>query len=99
MLLPLVGLAIPLVKLMPPLYRWQIRRRLLRMYSDLERLDPVKQEVHSAAELQRRLTELERIDHESTLIAVPKGYTDDVYKLRRDIDLVRRRLEANSGQA
>jgi len=94
MLLPLIGLAIPLVKLMPPAYRWRIRRRLLRMYDDLERLDPVKKKVQDDADLGYRMQELDRIDHESALIAVPKGYTDDVYKLRRDIDLVRRRLNA-----
>jgi TRAP transporter TAXI family solute receptor len=94
MLLPLIGLAIPLVKLMPPAYRWRIRRRLLRMYEDLEQLDPVKTKVQDDADLGDRMQELDRIDHESALIAVPRGYTDDVYKLRRDIDLVRRRLNA-----
>ena len=39
MLLPMIGLAIPLMKLVPPAYRWQIRRRLLRLYRELEQID------------------------------------------------------------
>ena len=92
MLLPLIGLAIPLVKLVPPAYRWQIRRRLLRLYAELERIHPLRNPLHDDADLAERLERLERLDIDSVIESVPKGYTDDVYKLRRDIDLVRRRL-------
>ena len=48
--------------------------------------------LHDDADLAERLERLERLDIDSVIESVPKGYTDDVYKLRRDIDLVRRRL-------
>jgi len=92
MLLPLIGLAIPLMKLVPPAYRWQIRRRLLRLYAELERINPLRNAVQDDEDLAARLERLDRLDNESVIQSVPKGYTDDVYKLRRDIDLVRRRL-------
>jgi TRAP transporter TAXI family solute receptor len=95
MLLPLIGLAIPLGKLLPPAYRWRIRRRLLRFYAELESIDPLVSPVQNAADLSDRLTRLEQLDVGSVIGAVPKAYIDDVYKLRRDIDLVRRRLNTN----
>ena len=92
MLLPLIGLAIPLMKLVPPAYRWQIRRRLLRLYAELERINPLRNPIQDDEDLTARLEKLDRLDNDSVIESVPKGYTDDVYKLRRDIDLVRRRL-------
>jgi TRAP transporter TAXI family solute receptor len=92
MLFPVIGLAIPLMKLIPPAYRWQIRRRLLRLYSELEQVDPYGNAVRDAEDLAERLQQLEKLDNDSIIASVPREYTDDVYKLRRDIDLVRRRL-------
>jgi len=93
MLLPLIGLAIPLFKLVPPAYRWRIRRRLLRLYAELEQIDPLMNPVQNDADLAERLQQLEQLDTGSVIGSVPKTYTDDIYKLRRDIDLVRRRLQ------
>ena len=41
---------------------------------------------------EQRLGQLRQLDDESAREIVPRAYMDDVYKLRRDIDLVRRRL-------
>ena len=97
MLLPLIGLAIPLMKLVPPAYRWQIRRRILRLYAQLEQIDPLNNSLQDDEDLAGRLQRLESLDNSSVIGSVPKAYTDDVYKLRRDIDLVRRRLLSASG--
>jgi hypothetical protein len=82
MLLPLIGLAIPLMKLVPPAYRWRIRRRLLRLYGELEQLDPLVNPVRNDDDLAARLKSLDRLDSGSVIKLVPKSYTDDVYKLR-----------------
>ena len=97
MLLPVIGLAIPLVKLLPPAYRWRIRKRLLRLYAELEQIDPQTNPVQGSADLAARLERLNQLDSGSVLGSVPKSYTDDIYKLRRDIDLVRRRLDPRQG--
>jgi TRAP transporter TAXI family solute receptor len=93
MLLPLIGLAIPLVKLLPPAYRWRIRKRLLRLYGELGQIDPLVNPVQDSADLAERLERLDQLDSGSVIGSIPKSYTDDIYKLRRDIDLVRRRLD------
>ncbi len=92
MLLPLIGLAIPLAKLVPPAYHWQIRRRVLRLYAELERIDPLLNPVQDDKDLTARLQRLDTLDNSSVLESVPKAYKVDIYKLRRDIDLIRRRL-------
>jgi len=97
MLLPVIGLAIPLVKLLPPAYRWRIRKRLLRLYGELEQIDPLVNPVQDPADLAARLKRLDQLDTGSVIGSVPKSYTDDIYKLRRDIDLVRRRLDPRQG--
>jgi TRAP transporter TAXI family solute receptor len=100
-LLPFIGLAIPLGKVLPPAHRWRIRRRLLRRYALLDTIDPFGNPVVDSDDLKQRLSKLEKLDAESAAEIVPRSYMDDVYKLRRDIDLVRRRLMENqqSGEA
>jgi len=94
MLLPLLALAIPLMKLMPPLYRWRIQSRFLRLYDEIQSLDPDYTDNLSSSDVGRNLQELDRINHAVASIAVPRTYKSDLYKLRRDIDLVRRRLQS-----
>jgi hypothetical protein len=99
MLLPLFGLAIPLIKLVPPAYQWRIRRKLLRLYAELEQLDPRRNTVTNDADRDLRTQSLDALDEQTVTVSVPRGFKDDIYKLRRDIDLVRRQLhDANSSE-
>ena len=92
--LPLLALTIPLVKLMPPLCRWCIRSRFLRLYDEAERLDPENADSPGDTNVAENLRELDRIDHAVSQISVPRTYAGDLYMLRRDIDLIRRRLQS-----
>lgn len=95
MILPLLGLAIPLFKLVPPAYQWRVRRRLLRLYSELERIDPRVNPVSGDQDAAERVKKIEQLDEEAVTASVPRDYKDNIYKLRRDIDLVRRRLRVD----
>ena len=92
MLLPLIGLAIPLFKLMPPVYRWRIRSRIFRMYEDVIELDPVNSDDRKTVDVAARLKRLDDIETEVAQISVPLSYADELYELRRDLDLIRRKL-------
>lgn len=94
LLLPLIGLSVPLLKLIPPVYHWQIRRRLLRIYASLDAVDPQQTQVRSENDALERIKKLESLENDSVVQSVPRSYTAEVYQLRRDIDLVRRRLNA-----
>jgi TRAP transporter TAXI family solute receptor len=92
MLLPLFGLAIPLIKLVPPAYQWRVRQKFSRLYSELEELDPRRKALEGDADRASRIVSLNKLDNQTVTASVPSIYKDDLYKLRRDIDLVRRQL-------
>jgi TRAP transporter TAXI family solute receptor len=96
LLLPLIGLALPIFKFVPPADRWRVRRRLLGVYDELAELDPALTPLKNDAERGARLDKLQAIDTEVAELAVPRSYTDDVYRLRRDIDLLQRRLRGDN---
>lgn len=91
MLLPLVALLIPFFKLMPPVYRWRVRRRIYRWYSELRMVDPALNEV-TAENLERFNKELDRIEEEVRQVEVPLSYADELYNLRLHLEMVRRKL-------
>ncbi len=94
MLLPLVALAIPLFRLMPPVFRWRIRSRIYRWYRELLAIDPAIDEQVPTALVEAHLSDLDRIEREVTKVDVPLSYTDQVYHLRLHIELVREKLES-----
>ena len=54
----------------------------------------------SDADRTRRILALGDLDSQTVTVSVPHAYKDDLYKLRRDIDLVRRQvLDADLGEA
>jgi TRAP-type uncharacterized transport system substrate-binding protein len=94
MVLPLLGLLLPLMRTMPPIYRWRIRRRIYRWYEELRAVDPDIGKPESLHAITRRMKELDRIEGEVAHVTVPLSYADELYDLRRHIDLVRQKLRA-----
>ncbi len=94
MLLPLLALLLPLMKVLPPVYAWRVRRRILRWYVQLRRIDLETQSgllgPARAAELH---DQLEDIETDAARIDVPLGYTDQLYNLRLHIRLLQQKLE------
>ena len=88
MLLPVIALLLPLFKLMPPLYRWRIRSRIYRWYRELGEIDGGLGAA-DAAEIERFLAELDRIEAEIRKVHVPLSYADQLYNLRLHLTLIR----------
>jgi len=94
LLIPVVGAFYPVFRIAPALYGWGMRRRIFRLYGelkflegDLDRRDPAE----DAGDLVAQLDSLEgRANH----LRVPLAYTNLLYNLRRDVQLVRDRLAA-----
>ncbi len=86
--IPLVTVMIPLFRVAPPAYRWQIRRRIYRWYDDLRDLEALGREATTEEERQAVLTELMALSAEVGTIRVPLAYTDDLYHLRLHIEFV-----------
>ncbi len=97
MLLPLIGLLLPFFKVFPPLYRWRVRRKIYRWYSELREVDPQLVAIRKE-DVKKHLQKLDSIEEEVTRVSVPLSYADEVYNLRLHIDIVRRAL-ADHGKA
>lgn len=95
MLLPLLGLLLPIFKIVPPMYKWRVRSKIYRWYTDLRLVDPELVEV-SPDQVLHHVKKLDQIEDEVTRITVPLSYADQVYNLRSHIDMVRNRLVAIS---
>ena len=98
MLLPLLGLLYPLFKLMPPFYRWKVRSRIYRWYSELEAFDiDIEMQTDFRPErLNEYLAELDRLEAKVSRISIPLAYTEELYDLRLHIDMLRNKLRGAS---
>jgi hypothetical protein len=92
MLVPLVTLLIPLFKIMPPTYRWRVRKKIYRWYRGLQALDIEHPEQESDEKLEDLRAKLEAMEEEVRKVRVPLSYVDELYDLRLHIGLVRSKL-------
>lgn len=93
MLLPLLALLIPLSKILPPTYRWSIRKRIYRWYDELQDVDDALLHTPSTAVLDEAQRELLRVEKEVTEIEVPLSYAQELYVLRQHIELLKRKVQ------
>lgn len=91
MLLPLIALLLPLVKVMPPVYRWRIRSKIYRWYDNLQRLDMALATTDSEEELAHLKVELEKLENDIRSVHVPLAYAEELYHLHMHCALVRKR--------
>jgi TRAP transporter TAXI family solute receptor len=89
-LLSIVGLLIPLSRVVPPLVEFRIRSRVFRWYGQLRAIESEEGRT-PAPELHQRLDEIEA---RVARITVPLSYAEELYALRGHIHMVRRRIDA-----
>jgi TRAP transporter TAXI family solute receptor len=91
----IVAILIPLSRIIPPLYTFRIRSRIFKWYGQLraleDRLDDKSTDANGAKQL---VDELNALENKVEKIAVPLAYTDELYSLRSNIHLVRKRVLA-----
>jgi len=92
MLVPLLAVVIPLMRVLPPLYRWRVRSRIYRWYARLKEVELQLEEKHSAEDLERMLLRMEEIEDAVGHIRTPLAYSDQLYFFRQHLDLVRGRI-------
>ncbi|MED5618662.1 TAXI family TRAP transporter solute-binding subunit [Ideonella sp. BN130291] len=88
-LLSIVGLLIPLSRVVPPLVEFRIRSRVFRWYGQLRAIEAEEGRT-PAQELNERLDEIEA---RVAGITLPLSYADELYALKGHIQQVRRRLQ------
>ena len=91
-LLPILAISVPLVKLVPPLYRWRVRSRIYRWYARLKEIELQLDDKPDTVKLEEMLERLEKIEGAVNGIPTPLAYSDNLYSFRSHIDLVRQRV-------
>ena len=89
MLIPLVALLIPVFRLFPPIYRWRVRSRIYRWYTELREIDPRNR---SGFDLDEALAQAERIEREVAEVEAPASYAQELYDLHLHLEFVQRQL-------
>lgn len=99
MLVPIATIILPLVKIIPILYRWIIRQRLLYWYQSLKNVEVEMAADPTGKKAYAHSVELDRIEEGANNIRTPIAFADQHYELRSAIDLVRMRLEERMGNS
>jgi hypothetical protein len=93
-LIPILGIMYPLLRFLPAMYGWMMRRKISRLYGELRFLED---ELSAGTGAQDRRTLAARLDHleqQANQLRIPAAYASMLYMLRHHIDLVRQRLLA-----
>jgi TRAP transporter TAXI family solute receptor len=93
LLVPIFAILIPLVKLVPPMYFWRVRSRLVRLYGELKLLEFEIRQNFDAARFKDYMGQLDAIEEKASTRPIPVAFSDQLYTLRQHIDFVRVALE------
>jgi len=88
----ILALALPLSRIVPPLYAFRIRSRVFRWYGQLRSIELRSQANDGPLPLSELLEQLDALEDKVEQVVVPLSYTDELYALRNNIALVRQKL-------
>ena len=86
----IIAVLLPLGRIVPPLYEFRIRSRVFRWYGQLREIED--RATDSAALAPSLVDELNQLEVRVGKITVPLSYADELYALRNQIELVRKKL-------
>ncbi len=89
------ALILPLSRIIPPLYVWQVRSRVFRWYGQLRAVEQAIEEVPAGQQQEvypAQLQRLNEIEERVNRISIPLSFADELYGLRSHINFVRRRI-------
>jgi hypothetical protein len=86
----IVGLLLPLSRILPPLYQFRVRSRVFKWYAQLRDIETRSHD--DAANKPELVKELNDMENKVENVSVPLSYADELYSLRNNIHLVRKRL-------
>ena len=89
----ILAVLLPLSRVIPPLYAFRVRSRIFRWYAQLRELEARAEGAQDTAAL---IDELNQMDRHAEKISVPLSYTDELYALRNNIQLVRKKLQGTA---
>ncbi|MFN6956213.1 MAG: TAXI family TRAP transporter solute-binding subunit, partial [Acetobacteraceae bacterium] len=97
-LLPVLGIALPLIRFGPAIYARHMETRVWRHYDTLRRIEAEAAAAPDGAARQALRDRLETLEGLVARLALPASYRRHVFALRRDIAYVRAKLAAGPGE-
>lgn len=98
-LIPVVGVAYPLLRLLPTLYGWGMRRRIFALYGELKFLETEIESRAIGEPTDNLRVGLDKLEQRANHMRVPVTFAHMLYTLRLHIRLVRERLERHHAAA
>ncbi|RYX95264.1 MAG: C4-dicarboxylate ABC transporter substrate-binding protein [Comamonadaceae bacterium] len=98
----IIAVMLPLSRIIPPLYAFRVRSRIFRWYAQLRDIETRigdHPEGESSASSAALMEELNRLESRAEKVSVPLSYTDELYALRGNIHLVRKKLQRSDKTA
>lgn len=89
----IIVILIPLSRIVPPLYEFRIRSRVFRWYRQLREIEEAA--ALSPAKHAQLLPQLDELEHRVEKVSVPLSYAEELYALRGNIDMVRKKLQGS----
>ena len=87
----ILAIMLPLSRIVPPLYEFRVRSRIFRWYGQLR---DIENRIGSADGQDALLEELSHLEHRAEKISVPLSYASELYALRSNIQLVRKKVQS-----
>jgi hypothetical protein len=95
-LVPIVGVAYPLLRMLPALYGWSFRRRIFRLYGELKFLEAELEARSPDAPVGDLVARLEELERRASHMRVPVAFAHLLYTMRIHAQMVRAGLERRS---
>jgi TRAP transporter TAXI family solute receptor len=93
LLIPILAVLYPMMRFLPSLYGWLMRRKIARLYGELRFLED---EITGggSANAARLMARLDQLEKQANQLRMPIAYESMMYLLRNHIGIVRSRLAA-----
>lgn len=92
LLIPILGVLYPMVRFLPAVYDWTMRRKISRLYGELRFLEDELEVLGTEKGADKTAAQLERLEQQANHLKLPTAYASMLYMLRYHIDLVRKGL-------
>ena len=93
LLLPVVAILYPLVRFVPALYGWRMRRRIYLLYGELRFIEHALEASNVGQDVSDLVAQLDRLEEKADRLQVPLFCADMLYRFRDHVTFVRGRLE------
>jgi TRAP-type uncharacterized transport system substrate-binding protein len=97
-LIPLAALLYPLFKLLPLMYGWIMRSKIIPLYNMMRSIEREIEDQGGGHDADAMIAKLDQLDQRASRLKLPTAYASMAYLLRAHIDLVRERLAISPGR-